>query len=525
MKKLIILLFFLFLKESIHAQQNSISLSIEPYTIKAFPALHSFVIAEQDGNWLIIGGRTDGLHKRRPFESFDAEYSNFNIYVVEHKTGQIWKQPLKKLPQGIAHQLASSNMQFFQQQNDLFITGGYGYSPKIDEHTTYPFLIIADVKKIIASVKIGNIDTTAFRQIRDERFAVTGGRLNKIGDTFYLVGGQRFEGRYNPVGPDHGPGFEQTYANAARRFKLVNGTPEFLEPLTDTALLHKRDYNLLPKFNNDVNTALTAFSGVFQYNIDMPFMNVVNIDNAGISEQKGFSQYLNQYHSAAFTIWDSFRRENNHFFLGGIAQYYFQKDTLVCDPDVPFVKTISKLVQSADGSMMEYELAAKMPDWLGAASEFVPAESLSTTESGIIKLSTEKPEKILIGYVIGGIKSSKGNVFWNDDISNASPLVFKVYANINANNRERINSQCNDGFQLQAYTYGEDGLLYVFKNGAESNLKIEVLNSRKKVLLSTVWKSEKNYMRFNIKNLGKEEFVVLRAMGNGREIVQKILIR
>lgn len=37
-----------------------------------------------------------------------------------------------------------------------------------------------------------------FKSIYEERFANTGGQLGKIGDLYYLVGGQRFDGRYNP---------------------------------------------------------------------------------------------------------------------------------------------------------------------------------------------------------------------------------------------------------------------------------------------------------------------------------------
>lgn len=50
--------------------------------------------------------------------------------------------------------------------------------------------------------------------------AVTGGRLNQINNTYFLVGGQRFTGRYNPMGPEHGPGFTQEYTNQIKQFQL-----------------------------------------------------------------------------------------------------------------------------------------------------------------------------------------------------------------------------------------------------------------------------------------------------------------
>ncbi len=87
--------------------------------------------------------------------------------------------------------------------------------------------------------------STYIRQVTDEQFAVTGGQLHKIYDTYYLVGGQKFTGRYNPMGPDHGPGFEQEYTDAIRKFTLeddgtiINIT--HLPTITDTVNLHRRD--------------------------------------------------------------------------------------------------------------------------------------------------------------------------------------------------------------------------------------------------------------------------------------------
>ena len=82
--------------------------------------------------------------------------------------------------------------------------------------------------------------------------AVTGGYLGLLNDEFYLVGGQRFMGRYNPMGPDFGPGFIQEYTNAIRRFRIADdGTERYAitdyEETVDTAELHRRDYNLVPQ--------------------------------------------------------------------------------------------------------------------------------------------------------------------------------------------------------------------------------------------------------------------------------------
>ncbi|MBK8981834.1 MAG: hypothetical protein IPM38_05800 [Ignavibacteria bacterium] len=48
---------------------------------------------------------------------------------------------------------------------------------------------------------------------------MTGGQMGKIGNTFYLIGGQRFDGRYNPMGHRT---YKQTYTDGIRKFEIQN---------------------------------------------------------------------------------------------------------------------------------------------------------------------------------------------------------------------------------------------------------------------------------------------------------------
>jgi hypothetical protein len=41
---------------------------LRPVTIPGLPGLHSFAFGQHNGRWLIVGGRTDGLHPRQPFD-------------------------------------------------------------------------------------------------------------------------------------------------------------------------------------------------------------------------------------------------------------------------------------------------------------------------------------------------------------------------------------------------------------------------------------------------------------------------
>src|SRR5512139_3561441 len=66
--------------ETVNSVGDRYSISLEPITIAGFTGLHSFATAQHEGKWLLIGGRTDGLHRRQPFASFAANGNNLNIF-------------------------------------------------------------------------------------------------------------------------------------------------------------------------------------------------------------------------------------------------------------------------------------------------------------------------------------------------------------------------------------------------------------------------------------------------------------
>ncbi|MEZ4850627.1 MAG: hypothetical protein R3B93_18835 [Bacteroidia bacterium] len=86
------------------------------------------------------------------------------------------------------------------------------------DHTTYSNLTAIKVPDVINAIINGNDYTTYFRQISDPLFQVTGGRLKKNERELLPHGRAKFLGRYNPMGPTHGPGFTQEYTNAVRIF-------------------------------------------------------------------------------------------------------------------------------------------------------------------------------------------------------------------------------------------------------------------------------------------------------------------
>lgn len=69
--------------------------------------------------------------------------------------------------------------------------------------------------------------------------------------------------------------YTQVYTDAIRKFNLSdNGTIitiTHLPTITDAANLHRRDYNAVPQILPNGSEGVTAFSGVFQPTVDLPF--------------------------------------------------------------------------------------------------------------------------------------------------------------------------------------------------------------------------------------------------------------
>ena len=412
--------------------------SIEEVNIPGMPGVQSFVYGQHLGKWLILGGRTDGLHQRQPFASFAAADNNTSVYVVDPQSRQVWSKSLSSLPSPLYEQLQSTNMQFEQIDTVLYIIGGYGYSAIASNHITHNKLTAVNLPGAINAVINGTGIAPHFRQAADFRMAVTGGYLGYLGNKFYLAGGQEFTGRYNPHGPNHGPGFIQKYTNAIRHFEIVddgqNLAIQNYGEWHDTANLHRRDYNMAFQIFPDGTPGYTMFSGVFQYSGDIPWLNTIDFTDTGYVVQNSFNQYLNQYHTAHLTLYDFASNAMHTVFFGGMSRYTLDASgNLVDDINVPFVNTISQVSRYADGSLKEYKIG-EMPGLLGSGAEYIPLDPTAFKNSyGSVLLDSLTNQKTLVGYVLGGIESTAKNIFFtnNGSQSDASTKVYKVFVTKN----------------------------------------------------------------------------------------------
>jgi len=535
MKSNLLAIFITLLITTSGMTQDPFSVHLEPFEIQGLGGLQSFTSAQHGGMWLLVGGRLDGLHRRQPWASFDQAGHNTQLTVVDPESEQVWTAPLSALPTAIAEQLSSTNMQFTQNGDFLYIIGGYGYSATAGDHITHSQLCAINVPGAIDAIVTGGDIAPHFRAINDETLAVTGGYLHQLDGKYYLVGGHRFDGRYNPM---DGPSFTQEYTNAVRVFEITDDESDLSIAMTDTwldeAACHRRDYNVGVQIMPDGSEGLTAFSGVFQTNADLPYLNAVNIGAEDYTIQDDFSQYFNHYHCAHVALHSGITNEMHTVFFGGIAQYYMDGETLMQDDDVPFVNTIARVTRNSNGNMAEYKLPVEMPGLLGAGSEFIEVPNLPTHPNGVIKLDELGTDSLLIGYIVGGISSSAPNIFWVNDgtQSEAYSTLFKVYLTLDETlSADQLNPMSTASLAMQVYPNPGDGNLTVsFGLKTPEPVELQLMDLNGKLILKENHGPEglitgSNKLSLNLGNIPSASYLLQIKTKSGLVAVQRIVIR
>lgn len=468
--------------------------------------LQSFAHAEYQGQFFLFGGRLDGLHQRQPFASFNDIGHNEELWVIEDDS-VLYTLQLNHLPDSLLDQLRSTNMEFYQDGNLLYLIGGYGISNPSGNHITHPYLCIVDLSQLTNLQPGDQVPASAFQQIEDADFGVTGGQLRRLDSVYYLVGGHRFDGRYNP---HNGPSFTQSYTNSVRRFTLSGQFPnkqvQWQSAYTDAQLLHRRDYNVAPEIHEDGSYGLIAFSGVFQNNVDLPYLNAVRIDENGYSEIPNFSQYYNHYHCANVPLFEANANRMHFLFFGGMAQYYESNGIRTQDNNVPFVPTIARVSRDSAGNFSESKLRVEMPALLGAGSEFFIADGIPQYAPGIIDYDALSGDTVLLGYIFGGIESSAPNIFFSNTgtQSSATARFFKVWLIKSQMNLSQLSLDYHENqlaWQLAPNPGGKVQIWYSEPKsiGQASEMELRFIDQSGKSVWSSLWQHQAGQKHYELK--------------------------
>lgn len=452
----------------------------EPIEIQDWLGVQSFAAGVSGDEVLVIGGRLDGLHKRQPWASFDSAGHNNQLMVLNLKTKQIWKSSISALPDTLADQLKATNHCVYQENDQLILVGGYGISARQKDHITFPSAIRLSVPVVIRAVKTNTLKTADFEQVNHAFFAVTGGQLAHFNNHFYLVGGQLFDGRYNPR---NGPSFVQVYTNAIRIFDWTNRVTWFTG-WDDEALLHKRDYNLQKIITPTGAESLIAFSGVFQTDVDLPFQEATVIEKDTIYEMAHFRQFFNQYECADISFYNPIKKQSDVLFFGGIAQFYDSCGVIYQDDNVPFTKNIAR-VHLEGNNISEWLFSEEMPDLLGAGTAFIPSSN-SNWKAGVYWCNSAV-DSATLGYLVGGIVSSSRNVFWiNEGAESAStPTIYRVKLVPSGGSNQRCNNYSTSPFNVNFYRQSLNDPYYMtFSVQQSCKIKLTVKNAAGKTVVT-----------------------------------------
>lgn len=418
------------------------------------PGLHSYAAGHYDGKWVLLAGRTNGVHDldQSGLDSFPAESQNREVWVIDPVAKQSWHRSLGDPATGVTDpasgltpfQIASltpTNNQFTQRGDQLYMTGGYGLNPA-GEFTTFDMLTAIDLPGMVDWVQTGGGQAVDHvRQLESPTASVTGGAMYEMGGRFHLVLGQDFEGEYSPR-------TDGAYTRQVRSFDIVDdGTNLAIANVTQSTpvpVYRRRDLNVVPVVRPDglggMEEGLVALSGVFTSTFGA-WTVPVEIDSSGNPTMADpalastFKQGFNGYHSAKLGLYSAAGESMHEVLLGGISVQYLDEFGVVQRDDaMPFINDITAVSIDAAGVFSQQHLGffPQITDdegnaWrFGANAEFFLADGVPTFDNGVIKLDELAPGTRL-GFVFGGIMTNGPHTRGFPDVtSTASFRIFEV---------------------------------------------------------------------------------------------------
>ncbi|MDJ0840815.1 MAG: hypothetical protein QNK37_30165 [Acidobacteriota bacterium] len=446
--------------------------------VKEWPGVHSFSAAEFEGKFIVVGGRTNGLHGfpadlKEP-DAFPKSEANRTIYILDLPAGTVLgSQTTDALPKRIAQHLRATNPQYYADGNWLYIVGGYGESFEDPTLVTLPYITVLDLAALTNTILNGGpLDATfAAQHIGfNANFApamVTGGELQPVFDKagrrqdnlYMLVFGQEFQGKYTRSGA----GFTQEYLNrvhliemqAQRRILSVDLTVKdhCVYPDIQTASnlppdnpYHRRDLTVAPSRRPDGTYAVTAYGGVFKNDVEgylEPIYVQTDTTCVSLDEDTSAKQLMSQYNCAVIQMFDDAGKTMYSTFMAGISYYYWNGTGLVHDTvdlskgidGLPFIDSITTLKVNQAGTNQYLHVGTTFPPTPvtpcgaktirlgGAETHFVPSHDVPVFANGVINLNAITTTRVL-GYLIGGIGATEPYSINGPTCS--SPEVYRV---------------------------------------------------------------------------------------------------
>lgn len=403
------------------------NISLQPYDFgsAALPTLHSFAAGHIDGKWVLLAGRTNGMHgfSNISTQNFPPQSQNRDVWVIDPVAKTSWSRSLEGAAGGFTadqlNSLTPTNNQFYQRGDRLYMSGGYGLKSGPSTNGTFNTLTAIDLPGLVDwAMGGGGTAKDHVRQISDPLFSVTGGAMYEMGGRMHLVFGQDFQGNYNPAK-------NGTYTNQVRSFDIVDdgATLAIANPTTTTPdpNYRRRDLNIVPVIRpgtgGQLDEGLAVLSGVFTTTFGA-WTVPVEIDSLGVPTMADptapgtFKQGMNGYHAARVGLYSESSGDMHQLLFGGISLQYLDAHTgqIETDDALPFVNDVSSIVIDSAGEYSQHRIGEYpvLNDLdgvrlrFGAGAEFFMAEGIETYANGVLKLD-KISQPTTLGYIFGGI--------------------------------------------------------------------------------------------------------------------------
>ncbi len=192
--------------------------TLKPEAYQLYPTLnemYGFAIGVYNETALIIGGR---IRNDVPSSNQD-DFPNTEIILIDYKKMRASAFTSGGLEGILGEQMAATGFGYYQIENTLYITGGYGYSHSNGQFITFPYLTAVDLPGAIGALLKGESPVDHFYQLCEERLALFDTELDHNGDEFFLINGKQ---AYKTEPFEDNARYEETgYYGQARTFRVL----------------------------------------------------------------------------------------------------------------------------------------------------------------------------------------------------------------------------------------------------------------------------------------------------------------
>lgn len=180
------------------------------------PAMDGAATFDVEGYKVIVGG----LFVDPDMPEEEGIY-NCDMLVVDYKAKKTYILPLSFFPPGVADQFSAAHFCYTSDKDTAYIMGGYGYDWASGYETTLPLMTIFPLKTLIDSVVLHKDYFDLFEVVYDNRLAVTGGNLIRIGAYFLVYNGREITPVVDEY-TDRRTVNEWNFQGQLRKFALIN---------------------------------------------------------------------------------------------------------------------------------------------------------------------------------------------------------------------------------------------------------------------------------------------------------------